>query len=136
MSSKVLVTAFFLVSTMLLLTGEVAAAVRAHVGVRIGVRPVYTPHYGFTAHRYRGPRVVRVERVRYGSIDFNIRPQKSQVYIDGELLGIADDFNGYPQTARLPAGRYNIRVVAPNGQVEKRRVYVVAGRELNFNLKF
>ncbi len=136
MSSKVLVTAFFLVSTMLLLTGEVAAAVRAHVGVRIGYRPVYTPHYGFTARRYRGPRVVRVERVRYGSIDFNIRPQKSQIYIDGKLLGIADDFNGYPQTARLPAGRYNIRVVTPNGHVESRRVYVVAGRELNFNLKF
>ena len=138
MISKVLVTAFFLVSTMLLLTGEVAAAVRAHVGVHIGYRPVYTPasRYRLTAHRYRGPRVVRVERVRYGSIDFNIRPQKSQIYIDGKLLGIADDFNGYPQTARLPAGRYNIRVVAPNGHVERRRVYVVAGRELNFNLKF
>ena len=138
MISKVLVTAFFLVSTLFLLAGEVAAGVRALVGVHIGYRPVYAPvsRFGVTAHRYYRPKVMRVERIRYGSIDFNVRPQRSEIYIDGKLLGIADDFNGYPQPARLPAGRYNIRVVAPNGQVEVRRVYVVAGRELNFNLRF
>ena len=138
MITKVLVTAFFLVSTLFLLAGEVAAGVRVGVGVQVGYRPVYraVPRFGVAAYRYHGPRVVRVERIRYGSIDFNVRPQRSQIYIDGKLLGIADDFNGYPQTARLPAGRYNIRVVAPNGRVETRRVYVIAGRELNFNLKF
>ena len=115
MISKVLAIAFFLVSTLFLLAGEVAAGVRAHVGVHVGYRSGYVPvsRFGGTAHRYHRPGVVRVERVRYGSIDFNVRPQRSQVYIDGKLLGIADDSNGYPQTARLPAGRYNIRVVAP-----------------------
>ncbi len=113
---RVLVSAAFLVSTMLLLTGEVAAAVvKTRVGIHVGYRPFYTP-YRVRAYRYRAPRVVRVERVRYGSIDFNVRPQRSQIYIDGKLLGIADDFNGYPQTARLPAGRYNIRVVAPTAR--------------------
>ena len=138
MISKGLFTAFFLVSTMFLLAGEINAGVRARVGVHIGYRPVYAPvsRFAVTTHRYARPRVVRVERIRYGSIDFNVRPQRSEIYIEGKLLGIADDFNGYPQTARLPAGRYNIRVVAPNGQVEARRVYVVAGRELNFNLQF
>ena len=62
----------------------------------------------------------------------NLQPSTSNGTGDSECY----TQHGYPQTARLPAGRYNIRVVAPNGQVERRRVYVVAGRELNFNLKF
>ena len=77
-----------------------------------------------------------VEKVRYGSIDFNIRPQTSRIFINGRLLGIADDFNGYPQTTRLPAGTYAVRVVSPEGRVDERRIYVAAGHELNFNLRF
>ncbi len=82
------------------------------------------------------PHVVRVAPVNYGSVDFNVRPQKSRIYVDGDYLGIADDFNGYPQTAKLSAGHHTVRVVSPGGQVETRRIYVAAGRELNFNLTF
>ena len=41
--------------------------------------------------RYAALRVVRVERVCYGSIDFNVRTQQSRVYVNGRFLGIADE---------------------------------------------
>ena len=59
-----------------------------------------------------------------------------RIYVNGDFLGIADDFDGFPQTAKLPPGRYNIKVVAPNGRIERRSIYVVAGEEINLNIKF
>ena len=100
---------------------------RIHRGHRIGLR---------FAHVHPGPTVVRVAPIHYGSVDFNVRPQKSDIYVDGAYLGIADDFNGYPQTAKLPVGYHTVRVVAPDGREVVRRIYVAPGRELNFNLKF
>ncbi len=137
MISKKWTTGFVLMGTLLLVPAE-AAALRARVSIGFGHRPLYSPVRcsSMSSHRHFAPRVVTVEKVRYGSIDFNIRPQKSRVYINGRLLGLADDFNGYPQTARLPAGTYTVRVVSPEGRVEERRIYVGAGRELNFNLRF
>jgi hypothetical protein len=123
------------------------AATKVRVGFRIGIgspvrrapgRLYYAGmhHYRFNRPLYWGPRVYEVRRVNYGEVDFNIKPDDSKIYIDGRYLGIADDFNGYPQTAKLPGGYYNVRVVAPSGAVEKRRIYVAVGQEYNFNYKF
>ena len=131
-----------MVAAMVLLMGGAALAeARVRVGVSIG-RPVvhHRFHYVPARHRvYAVPaysRVVRVERVNYGSVDFNVEPQKSQIFVDGQYLGIADDFNGYPQTAKLPAGYHWVRAVAPDGRTIERRIYVAAGQELNFNWDF
>lgn len=98
------------------------------------VRPVVS-HRVVVPVRY-GPSVVRVAPVSYGEVDFNIEPQDSQVFVDGRYLGVADDFNGYPQTAKLPSGYHQVRAVSPDGRVLERRIYVAAGRELNFNWEF
>ncbi len=83
-----------------------------------------------------GPAVVRVAPANYGEVDFNIEPQNSQVFVDGHYLGVADEFNGYPQTAKLPSGYHQVRAVAPDGRVIERRIYVAAGQELNFDFDF
>ncbi len=117
------------------------AETRVRVGVAVG-RPALHGRVYYAPARYRvypvapPTRVVRVERVNYGSVDFNVEPQKSQIFVDGRYLGIADDFNGYPQTAKLPAGYHHVRAVAPDGRSIERRIYVAAGEELNFNWKF
>jgi hypothetical protein len=120
------------------LTSDAFARGRGRPGFRIAVRPAYG-FFGFAApfplYRY-SPRYFVPVRGNYGSVDFNVRPQKSEIYVDGVYIGIADEFNGYPRTATLPAGRHRIRVVAPNGRVENREIYVMPGRELNFNLRF
>ncbi len=123
--------------------GFAAPKVRARVGVRVGFgAPVYRarPHYYYgpvvPVGYYHTSRVVRVRRVNHGEVDFNIKPNKSRIYVNGDFLGIADDFDGFPQTAKLPPGRYNIKIVAPNGRIERRSIYVVAGEEINLNIKF
>lgn len=115
-------------------TFAVHRVVRPVVGVRVAPSFFYGPAVR-PLHRH-GPRVMEVARVNYGEVDFNVEPQSSRVWIDGRLLGIADDFNGWPQTAKLPAGYHNVRVVAPNGRTDERRIFVAAGQEMNFNLKF
>lgn len=109
------------------------AGVKARVSVRVGT--LARPHAHFH-YQVRPVRLVHTHRVTYGAVDFNVRPQRSRIYVDGHYLGIADQFNGYPQTATLPAGYHNIRIEAPNGQIVRQRIYVAAGKEFNFNLKF
>lgn len=110
-------------------TRVVAVTYRGPVLHRTYVRPVAIPV------RYR-PSVVRVAPVNYGEVDFNIEPQNSQVFVDGYYLGVADEFNGYPQTAKLPSGYHQVRAVSPDGTVIERRIYVAAGQELNFDWDF
>ena len=115
-------------------TFAVHRVVRPVVGVRVAPSFYYGP--AVRPPHYRAPRVVEVARVGYGEVDFNVEPQSSRLWVDGRYFGIADDFNGWPQTARLPAGYHDVRVVAPDGRRDERRIFVAAGREMNFNLKF
>jgi len=121
---------------LMAIPAETSAAHRvvAAPGVRVSVTPRF--YYGPRPVVHAAPRVVAVRPVNYGSVDFNVEPQKSKVFVDGKYLGIADDFNGYPQTAKLSVGYHDIRVVAPDGRTEHRRIYVAAGQEFNFNLNF
>jgi hypothetical protein len=132
-----------------LATQEAQAGPRVRVGVGIGFgcgtrhyraypRPYWGPAWGFGYRGpvYAGPRVVEMRRINYGEVDFNVEPQESQIFVDGRYLGIVDDFNGYPQTAKLPAGWHDIRITSPDGRSVERRIYVPLGEELNFNYKF
>ncbi len=75
---------------------------------------------------------------RYGSVDFNVKPKGSEVYVNGTYLGLVDDLNGgfFGTTAVLPVGRNNVRIVSPRGKVYKKSIYVMPGREFNFNYRF
>ena len=89
------------------------AAVKTRLSVRVGNVHHRHTHY---RHQVRPVQVVKTTRVNYGTVDFNVQPQKSKIYVDGHYLGIADQFNGYPQTATLPAGYHSVRVVSPGGE--------------------
>jgi hypothetical protein len=82
---------------------------------------------------YAAPPVLRGN---WGEVDFDIKPNKSLVYVDGVLLGKADEFDGWPATAHLMAGRHNVRVVSPSGHVYETPIFVQPGRELNFDYRF
>jgi hypothetical protein len=108
-------------------------AVHRLVGVRVAVGPRF--YYGPAVRPLR-PRVVEVVPANYGRVDFDVNPNKSQIFVDGAFIGIADDLDGWPHTAKLPAGYHDVRIITPDGRTDHRRIFVAAGQELKFNLTF
>jgi hypothetical protein len=105
-----------------------------------GVQRVYFPrrHWVF----YPGAHFATFQTVRpvlvgnWGEVDFNVYPEQSKVFVDGILLGKADDVNGWPSTAHLKAGPHTVRLVSPRGQTYQTKIYVQPGKELNFDYRF
>lgn len=44
----------------------------------------------------------------YGAIDCDVLPEEAGVYVNGEYLGIADQFDGWPRYLYIQAGKYDI----------------------------
>src|SRR5437867_2530380 len=47
----------------------------------------------------------------YAFVDTDIHPEKAHVYLGGRLIGVADDFDGYPGYLVLKPGRHTLRFV-------------------------
>lgn len=58
----------------------------------------YAPDYG----RYYDP------RARFEAVKTDVSPEEARVYLDGRLIGIADDFDGWPDYLYLARGRYRL----------------------------
>ena len=145
MTRKKWLTSVLLASTIMVTSLAPLAYARGRGGARFrgSVRraPVYFAYggygryapYGFGYygghHHSGGPR---------GKVDFNVEPKESQVFVDGAYIGIADDYNGgfFGSTAVLTPGTHSVRIVAPDGRVKKAKIYVMPGKELNFNFRF
>ena len=111
---------------------------RAGFGFRGFAPRYYSYGYygGFSPFRDHG--FVHFQTGNYGRIDFNVEPKSSKVYVDGGYIGIADDFDGgfFGKTATLTAGTHSVRIVAPDGRVEERKIHVMPGKEIDLDLKF
>lgn len=55
---------------------------------------------------YVGP--TRVVNPTLTVVDTDISPERARVYLDGELIGTADDFDGFPDYLYLEPGRYTL----------------------------
>ncbi len=65
----------------------------------------YYPGYPWGAGVYSYPGEGRAE---LGALDLDLRPEKTQVYLDGHLIGVADDFDGWPRYLWLEKGTYDL----------------------------
>ncbi len=86
-----------------------------------------------------GPvRAVRRTAMVYGRpagvLDLNLKPKATEVWVDGRLRGIADDFDGIPQKLLLAHGPHRLRLVTPDGVEIARVIRVQAGTEINIGL--
>jgi hypothetical protein len=43
-----------------------------------------------------------------GALDLDLAPERAEVYVDGERIGLADDFDGFPTYLWLPRGTYDL----------------------------
>lgn len=62
--------------------------------------PWYRPGYGYYG-RYAPSR-------SWAVVDTDVSPESARVYLDGEFIGTADDFDGYPDHLYLRRGRYRL----------------------------
>lgn len=61
-------------------------------------RPYYRP-YPYRAGDYDGD---------FGALDLNVRPKDTRVYIDGNYIGTADQYDGFPRYLWLEEGSYQV----------------------------
>jgi len=106
-----------------------------------GISYYYLPYYaGFGYYwgapypyypAYAAPRYVR--DVAY--IDTDVSPGKARVYLDGQLMGTADDFDGFPQYLAVEPGRHVIRFEADGRMSISRTVRVPRGTVVGLDFK-
>ena len=67
-------------------------------------------------------------------VDFNVKPKKTAIYVDGTYRGTVDNFDGYPQKMVLAPGVHRIRLVTPDGTDLTQKVRLQAGTEIDVDL--
>ncbi len=63
------------------------------------------PWYPWGVGAYYYPERVRPD---LGALDLDVRPEKAQVFLNGHLIGVADDFDGWPRYLWLEKGTYDL----------------------------
>jgi len=71
-----------------------------------------------------------------GYIDTDVAPEEAAVYLDGEYVGIADNFDGFPNYLPVDPGRHNVTFKAEGYRSVTRQVRVPRGAvmELQFTM--
>ena len=78
----------------------------------------YSPSFYLGLGRYWEPEVhvyggsgggsARYRDIGQGALDLDLRPETTEIYIDGSYVGIADEFDGFPTYLWLEEGTYEI----------------------------
>ena len=79
-------------------------------------------------------RAVVINGVAHGTLDLNVRPRTTEVWVDGELRGTCAAFDGHPAKLHLPPGAHRVKLVTPDGVTVSRALRVSAGTETNVGL--
>jgi hypothetical protein len=78
---------------------------------------------------YYGPPV----RVYYsaadglGALDFDVRPEKAEVFLNGQRIGVADNFDGFPTYLWLEEGTYDVVIYQEGYETIARQYSIVPG---------
>jgi hypothetical protein len=98
------------------------------------------PYYGWGYYgpRYYYPRYesgyVRARGDILGGLDLNIKPKKSEVYLDGMLIGTAGKYDGYPGYLWVPEGKHRLVFYRPGFATMVRDVEVLGGVVIDLRL--
>ena len=63
------------------------------------------PAYYAAAYRYGDDHYYSS---RSGALDLDIKPEEAEIWVDGEYVGIADNFDGFPRYLWLPEGDHRL----------------------------
>ncbi len=63
----------------------------------------------------------------YGALDLDVSPEKAEVYVNGQRVGVADDYDGYPTYLWLEQGVYDVVIYAPGFETIARQYVIRPG---------
>jgi hypothetical protein len=86
--------------------------------------------WGPGAVRYEGPYHTRGE---YGALDLDLSPDDVEVYVDGERVGIVDEFDGWPTYLWLPRGTYDVVFFRDGYRTLARQYSIYGGQVIGVN---
>ncbi|MEM7588102.1 MAG: PEGA domain-containing protein, partial [Acidobacteriota bacterium] len=85
----------------------------------------YYRHYYPYIHSYGDYGYPRYSSRFYGGLDMNVKPKKTtQVYIDGNYVGTAGNFDGWPQHLWLEKDSYEVILYNPGYETVVRQVEI------------
>jgi hypothetical protein len=67
-----------------------------------------------------------------GSLRLKIKPRDAQVYIDGYLVGVVDDFDGMFQKLGIDAGGHRVEIKAPGHEAISFDVLITPGETVTY----
>lgn len=70
-----------------------------------------------------------------GVVDTDISPEHARVFLNGDLIGTADDFDGYPSYLFLKPGKYTLEFKLPGYATESLSLDVAEGRFFPLDMK-
>ncbi len=74
-----------------------------------GYSGYYGHPYGYYSSPYEIARAARLAMASgLGGLDLNVKPRKAEVYVDGQRLGKAADFDGFPGYLWLEKGTHQL----------------------------
>jgi hypothetical protein len=91
---------------------------------------------GYGPYGYAPGRVVGTPP-SVAAVDTDVSPEHARVYLDGQLIGVADDFDGYPDYLYLEPGTYSLEFRLKGYETEKISIEAKAGAyfPIDFKLK-
>lgn len=98
----------------------------------------YGIYYGYPAYPYPyypGGHYVYGRGYDTAWFDTDVSPEDAEVYLDGEFVGIADDFDGFPSYLAVEPGKHAISFRMPGRRSVTRRIRVQRGALVRFTFK-
>ena len=129
--------------------GRVVKTPRLKAGVKVTTPKVKVKKTAVTGSTIRVtsgvryPRRIRVApnptavvvRPDSATIDFDVEPEESKIYVDGRYRGTADDFDGFPDVLSLKPGEHEVRIETPDGRVTSKLVELASGAAVTVDLE-
>jgi hypothetical protein len=67
----------------------------------------------------------------YGALDLDVSPEKAEVYVNGQKVGICDDYDGFPTYLWLEAGVYDVVFYLPGYETIARQYVIRPGQVID-----
>lgn len=91
----------------------------------------YAPYYPYYAYP---PVVAYSSSPGYGmgALDFAVQPKQAEVFVNGQFVGLAKQYDGFPGYLWLDRGSYEIAVYHPGYQTVTKQIQILTGLVLDF----